>query len=82
MRNGQADYWWLRSPVLEVSIGVWCVDNFGANDNDDVWDVDYSYGRSPYHTEVDIVYNVFPDGHVDYDHISAYWGDSCGLSGH
>ena len=33
------------SPVLEVSIGVWCVDNFGANDSDDVWDVDYSYGR-------------------------------------
>lgn len=34
-----------NSPVLEVSIGVWCVDNFGANDNDDVWDVDYSYGK-------------------------------------
>lgn len=47
-RNGwNATYSYGRSsPVLEVSIGVWCVDNFGANDNDDVWDVDYSYGHN------------------------------------
>ena len=81
MYNGQADYWWLRSPGLYSNVVNACrVDSDG--DVDGIWNVTDSYGRSPYHTEVDIVYNVFPDGHVDYDHISAYWGDSCGLSWH
>ena len=57
------------SPVLEVSIGVWCVDNFGANDSDDVWDVDYSYGNYSPNVHYGGAYFVIPDGAFGVD-----WG--------
>ena len=45
--NGQADYWWLRSPDLDyVNDYAYRVDSDG-NVDDDRWDVADSYGRRP-----------------------------------
>ena len=64
------------SPVLEVSICVWCVDNFGANDSDDVWDVDYSYGNYSPNVHYGGAYFVIPDGAFGVDW---YIGNSYGI---
>ena len=45
--NGQADYWWLRSPVLDVGDGNACLVWSNGNVVVRGWDVEYSYGRRP-----------------------------------
>ena len=44
--NGQADYWWLRSPNLSNDYHAYCVDS-GGDVHGDGWNVTDSYGRRP-----------------------------------
>ena len=74
-QNGQADYWWLRSP--EVGHGKHACFVYLDGDVYDVGDVSLgSCGRSSpgidYNTSA-YVYNVYPGGDVDYDGNNVVW---------
>ena len=45
--NGQADYWWLRSPFRTYDNGAYYVGPDGIVDFNYFWDVTVSYGRRP-----------------------------------
>ena len=45
--NGQADYWWLRSPSRTVGVRAYIVNPDGHVDYNSIWGVTNSYGRRP-----------------------------------
>ena len=61
--NGQADYWWLRSPDTDVDNDVWYVDSGGGVYS---WGIGSSYGRRPAFVLPSSLY-VSDDGSVRVD---------------